>query len=58
MMLVCFELSFCSVQEGARAMVGIQDAFEPDEKLRVLYEETFTKFRGPCPLLSRLNRSI
>ena len=54
----CATGSFSTVQEGAHAMVAIQDAFEPDEKLRVLYEEKFGKFRELYPLLSRFNKSI
>ena len=54
----CATGSFSSVQEGVQAMVAIQDSFEPDEKLRVLYEEKFAKFRELYPLLAHFNKSI
>ena len=49
---------FQGVAEGAKAMVAIQDTFEPQEKLVALYDEKFAKFRELYPTLSQLNRSL
>jgi xylulokinase len=49
---------FSSVEEAAKAMVVMEDTFEPDPRLRPVYEESYAKYRELYGRLADFNRLL
>jgi xylulokinase len=49
---------FASVEQGANAMVAMEETFDPDPRLQSIYEEKYAKYRELYSLLSRYNQNL
>jgi xylulokinase len=49
---------FGNVEEGANAMVAIEETFDPDPTLATIYEEKYAKYRELYSLLSGYNQKL